>query len=171
MDSEPQKVVEVLRHIATNVSIVTTRDGDVLHGMTATMWAEAAEPPHVLITLNRQAKTYWHIKRSRVFAVSLLSEKQEDLALRFGAADVPDSELFSSISYRTEVTDSPILDGSIAFFDCRVEGFYPFGSFDIVTGQIEKAGLGPTDKPLVYYASHLASIVPFGLTLQYPPQP
>ncbi len=171
MDREQQRVMEVLRHIATNVSIVTTRDGDALHGMTASMWAEAAKPPRVLITLDRQAKTYQHIKRSRVFAVSLLSEKQEDLALRFGAATVPHDTLFSSISYRTEITDSPILDSCVAFFDCRVEGFYPFGSFDIITGQIEAAGLGSADQPLVYYASHLASILPFGPIVQYPAPP
>jgi len=169
MVREPQKLIEVLRHIATNVSIVTTRDGGVLHGMTVTMWAEAVQPPRVLITLNRQAKTYGHIKRSRVFAVSLLSETQEELALRFGQADVPHGELFSSISYRTEVTGSPVLHGCVAFFDCRVEAFYPFGSFDIVTGQVETAGLGPADKPLVYYASHLGRLVPFGPTVPYPP--
>lgn len=169
MERNRQSVIEALRHIATNVSIVTTRDGELLHGMTATAWAEAVHPPRVLVTMNREAKTYQHVQRSGIFAVNLLSEAQEDLAVRFGRSDVPHGELFSSIGYRTEATGSPVLDGCVAFFDCRVEGFYPFGSFDIVTGQVETAGLGAADKPLVYYASRLCRLEPFGQVVRYPP--
>ncbi len=74
---------QAFQRIATNVAVITTQDGDILHGMTANAWSEGTDPPLVLLTLRREAKTYKLIKSSGVFAVNLLNEHQEDLAIRF----------------------------------------------------------------------------------------
>jgi flavin reductase (DIM6/NTAB) family NADH-FMN oxidoreductase RutF len=157
MGNEREHMRKALRRIATNVSIISTRDGDVLHGMTANAWSEGTEPPIVLVTLNRRSETYKRVKSSGVFAASLLSEAQKDLALRF-ARPGKQEKAFQDVAYRVEATGSPILEGCVAFFDCRVEGFYPFGNYDIVTGEAQACGPGSSDKPLIYYDARLTGL-------------
>ncbi len=167
MSNEGEHTRKALRRIATNVSIISTRDGDVLHGMTANAWSEGTEPPIVLVTLNRRSETYRRIKSSGVFAASLLSEIQKDLALRFARSNKQDSKIFEGLAYRVESTGSPILEGCVAFFDCRVEGFYPFGNYDIVTGEAQACGIGFSDRPLVYYDARFTGLA-FEETVQVP---
>lgn len=152
-----EKVREALRRIATNVSIIATRDGDTLHGMTSNAWSEGTNPPLVLITLNRRSRTYGHIKSSGVFSANLLDDSQQDLAIEFAKPKVRNSELFKGLSYHTEATGAPVLDGCIAFFDCSVQGFYPFGDYDIVVGEAKASGPGDSDTPLVYYDGQFMS--------------
>ena len=151
---------QAFQRIATNVAVITTQDGDVLHGMTANAWSEGTDPPLVLLTLRREAKTYKLIKSSGVFAVNLLNEHQEDLAIRFAKPKQQTGEVFEGIGYRTEATGSPILDGCVAFFDCEVEGYYPFGNYDIVTGQAQAGGIGASNEPLVFYDGRFVRLTP-----------
>jgi flavin reductase (DIM6/NTAB) family NADH-FMN oxidoreductase RutF len=153
-------VRQAFQRIATNVAVITTQDGDILHGMTANAWSEGTDPPLVLLTLRREAKTYKLIKSSGVFAVNLLNEHQEDLAIRFARPKQQTGEVFEGIGYRTEATGSPILDGCVAFFDCEVEGSYPFGNYDIITGQAQTGGLGASNEPLVFYGGRFVRLAP-----------
>jgi flavin reductase (DIM6/NTAB) family NADH-FMN oxidoreductase RutF len=146
-----------LRRMATNVAIVATRDQETLHGMTANAWSEGTEPPIVLVTLNRRSRTYECIRASGVFAASLLSVSQRELALRF-ARPAKSADMFADIPYRIEATGSPILEGCVAFFDCRVEGIHPFGEYDIVTGMAQACDAGESNEPLVFYDGKFARL-------------
>lgn len=160
MSDDGEDTREALRRIATNVAVVSTRDGDALHGMTANAWSEGTEPPIVLVTLNRDSETYKRIRSSGVFAASLLGEAQKDLALRFARPNKQPGRVFEGVAYRVEATGSPILEGCVAFFDCRVEGFYPFGNYDIVTGEAMACGPGSSGEPLVYYDARFTGLAP-----------
>ena len=87
-----------MRHFPTGVTVVTSvRDGEP-RGVTVTAFASvSADPPLVLICINREARSYLYISASKVFCVNLLAGDQRvrhgsDLGsqrMRFSVAQAP----------------------------------------------------------------------------------
>ena len=66
--------------------IVTTRDGDRIHGMTVTAYTEVSlEPPLVLVCADQSSNTHPVIAAGGVFALNLLADAQAELSNRFAS--------------------------------------------------------------------------------------
>ena len=64
------------------------------------------------------------------------------------------NEEFEGVPYRTQVTGAPILEGCIAWYDCRLNTSYYGGDHTVFVGHIEAIGLEDTSRrPLIYYAN------------------
>jgi flavin reductase len=73
-----------MRNLAAGVSIVTSGKGPDRRGLTVTATCSlSAEPPSILVCVNRNAEAYSTIIDSRSFAVNFLAFDQLDIALRF----------------------------------------------------------------------------------------
>ena len=98
---------------------------------------------------------------SGAFAATLLGGRQEFLAETFaGRAPRPDPS-FAAIRHRFAVTGAPILEGGLAWLDCRVEATYPGGDHTIVVGRVVAAGVAADqDDPLIYFASQYRRLAP-----------
>jgi len=58
----------VMRRLAGGVSIITAGRGDDITGMTVTsLTSLSADPPRLLVSLNRQASSFGLIERNRTF--------------------------------------------------------------------------------------------------------
>src|SRR5215217_3725078 len=69
---------------ATGVTIITTREGDQVHGMTANAFMSVSlEPPLVLISVDRRTKMCSLLHEGRTYGVSVLCAAQSDLSDRF----------------------------------------------------------------------------------------
>src|ERR687895_2388585 len=69
---------------ATGVTIITTRERDKVHGMTANAFMSVSlEPPLVLISVDRRTKMCGLLHEGRTYGVSVLCETQADLSDRF----------------------------------------------------------------------------------------
>jgi len=88
-----------------------------------TVFQVTAEPVRVAVSLNRQCLTCDYIVRSRVFAVSVLSEQASmRLTGTFGFRTGRDIDKFEHVKYRIGQTGSPIvLDNTVAFLEAEVE--------------------------------------------------
>ena len=53
--------------------------------------------------------------------------------------------------HHTRATGAPIVDGSLAYLDCRVVGRYPGGDHTIFVGEVVDAGRLDVGDPLVFY--------------------
>jgi len=142
----------VMRHWAATVTIVTTRSGDQIHGLTATAFASlSATPPMILVCVNRTARSHELIEEGRVFCVNFLAPDMVDLSNRF-AGRLPVEERFAGVEHRTEATGAPVLDGALAFLDCRVSQVIAAGDHSIFIGLVEAASVKrPDELPLLYH--------------------
>ena len=61
-------------------------------------------------------------------------------------------------------TGSPILDGAIAYFDCRLVAQHPGGDHSLFIGEIVGAGYDESAEPLVWYGSRYRQLSPEDLT-------
>jgi len=135
---------------ATGVTVVTARAGDRIHGMTVSAFTEVSlEPPLVLVCIDKAAKTQSLIEAGGVFAVNILARGQESIAERFASKEAEDQR-FSDLECETGVTGAPLLAGSVAQLDCRLESAHESGDHTIYIGEVVDVRFSDGD-PLVFY--------------------
>jgi flavin reductase (DIM6/NTAB) family NADH-FMN oxidoreductase RutF len=143
----------VRRRWASSVAVVTTRDGDGLRGATATACTIVSlDPPLALVCLDRSGRMATAVPEAGVFAISILNRDQTFLADRFaGIGPLPDRQL-TGVRHRLAASGCPILDGSLAWLDCRVRDVHDGGDHVVIVGIVDTVGFGDdTDDPLLSY--------------------
>jgi flavin reductase (DIM6/NTAB) family NADH-FMN oxidoreductase RutF len=147
---------------ATGVSVVSARRGPLLAGMTANAVSSISiDPPLMMASLNRRSDTHDAIIESHAFAVSVLGVDQRPLADCF-AQPVTAAKLrrFCDAPWHEAETGSPILDGAIAYFDCRLVARHDGGDHTIFIGEIVAAGYEDESDPLLYFGSRYRRLAP-----------
>jgi flavin reductase (DIM6/NTAB) family NADH-FMN oxidoreductase RutF len=143
---------KTMRQWSTGVTIVTTAAGDERAGMTVSSFTSVSlEPPTVLVCLNKDAYAHDLVKRSGVFAISMLGVGQDWLSNRFAGLDPNVTDRFEGLELITGETGSPLLPGAIAWLDCRVKSTHDTSTHTVFFGEVVFAGNDPERAPLVYY--------------------
>jgi flavin reductase (DIM6/NTAB) family NADH-FMN oxidoreductase RutF len=151
----------VMRKFATGVTVLTVRDGGLLHGMTANAFASVSlSPTLILVCIEKGNTTHDFISRSGSFAMNILSATQELLARRFAKQIVVPTDPFADLAYHSAATGAPILDDCIAYVDCHVIATHAAGDHTIFVGRVEAAGFGSAHEqaPLVWFNGDYAEI-------------
>src|SRR3990170_1706462 len=138
---------------ATGVTIVTSRLDDELHGMTANAVVSVSlQPPLVLVCVDRSADSHGIIDGSGIFALNILGRDQERLCEAFALKEHEAAHRLDDVPHHARATGAPIIDGSLAYVDCRVVQRYPGGDHTIFLGEIVDAGhLSEHAGPLIFY--------------------
>jgi flavin reductase (DIM6/NTAB) family NADH-FMN oxidoreductase RutF len=136
-------------HWLTGVAVVTAIDpSGKPAGMTmSAVTSLSLVPPQFLICVDQRANTLAAIQSSGHFCINYLNEDQELIATAF--ARVSDNR-FASAGYRLSESGLPVLDGVIAFVECKVHSVHPGGDHCIIIGDAigGEAGSG---RPLGYF--------------------
>ena len=139
-----------MRSLAGAVSIITTSHGGRLYGMTATAVCSAtADPPAVLVCVNRSTATHAAIARSSVFCVNVLRLEDRELSGFFSVAQKLEAR-FRSEHWTHLATGAPVLIDSLAAFDCRVANRMVHGTHTVYLGAVAQVRIGRKGKPLLY---------------------
>ena len=145
------RLKQILSHWATGVTIVTTRAGERVHGMTVSAFAEVSlDPPLVLVCADKTSNTHPLIAEGRVFAVNILASGQEELSNRF-ASKKDEDRRFDGLECETGATGAPLIPGALAALDCRVVAEHDAGDHVIYVGRVEDVRLSEGE-PLLHYA-------------------
>ena len=143
----------------TGVAVVAARtpEGRAC-GLTANAVSSLSlDPPLVLVCVEHSSDTHGCILAAGTFALSMLAHGQERLARHFAAADIP--EKFAGIACREERTGAPVLEGALAWLDCRLWATYEGGDHTIFVGEVLAGGAGEGE-PLAYYRSGMGRLAP-----------
>jgi len=142
---------QVLSHWVTGVTIVTTRDGDRIHGMTVSAFTEVSlDPPLVLVCADKRSNTHSVIAAGRVFAVNVLARDQSELSNLFASKKL-ESTRFDELAYATGTTGAPLLDGVVANLDCRLVAAHDHGDHVVYVGEVVDVRYHERE-PLIYRA-------------------
>lgn len=148
---------EALRGWASGVTVVTSRAGDKVHGMTVSAFSSvSADPPLVLVCANRSSTTHGIIEEGGVFAVNILAEHQEEVSNVFASAKYEDSRL-ERVGWTEGETGAPLIDEALATLECKVSSAHREGSHTIYIGQVEAVHTNDTT-PLLYYKGGYRSL-------------
>jgi flavin reductase (DIM6/NTAB) family NADH-FMN oxidoreductase RutF len=144
-------------HFATGVTVVTTEVDGVDHAMTASAFSSVSlEPVLVLVCVDKEARFRDAVLESGVWGVSILSAAGRRAADWFATKGRPlVGQLDRVPHHRGRMTGSALLDGSIAWFECRTTAVYDGGDHDIVVGEVIDLEIGDRDAAaLVYHRGH-----------------
>lgn len=154
-DDERRRLRDLMAHFATGVTVVAARHGPLLAGMTANAIATISiDPPILMASIARKAETHGAIVGSHAFAASVLADDQQELAECF-AQPTTAAKLtrFCDAAWHEAETGSPILEGALAYFDCRLLERHAGGDHTIFLGEIVAAGFREDAAPLLWYGS------------------
>ena len=77
-----------MRHLAASVTLITTRHRDLRGGLTATaVCSVSAEPPQILVCVNKTASAHDPIGEAGFFCVNILAPGHRKIAERFAGMD------------------------------------------------------------------------------------
>lgn len=139
----------VMGCFATGVTIVTTRQADGAPcGLTASaVTSVSLLPPLVLVCVDKESETYPYFSTSGVFAVNILTDRQQDVAARFA---VSGGDKFAGVPHRIGMTGAPVLEEHLAYVECRIAHAHEGGDHTIYVGHVEAGGVA-AGRPLLYF--------------------
>lgn len=154
-DEQQRWLRSMMGRFATGVTVVAARHGPLLAGMTANAIASiSVDPPLLMASINRGSETHVAIVGSHSFAVSVLGDGQQPIADCFALPTTAAKlQRFCDAAWHEAETGSPIVDGAIAYFDCRLSASYPAGTHTIFVGEIVSAGFEEDGAPLLWFGS------------------
>jgi flavin reductase (DIM6/NTAB) family NADH-FMN oxidoreductase RutF len=152
-DGDPrQRFKDAARRFASGVTVVTTRSGPRVHGITASSFSSLSlDPLLVAVAVEERSRLIELVEGARFFAISVLARGQHHLARHFATAGREQTiDGFAVVASYPVSTGAPILVGSIAHFDCRLHSILPGGDHRILIGEVVAAGESDGE-PLLYF--------------------
>ncbi len=134
---DTRELRRTLGQFATGVTIVTclAEDGSPV-GMTANSFSSVSlDPPLVLWSLDRRARSFPAFSAARHFAFSVLAQDQVELSNRFAQ---PGVEKFGTVDWRTGIAGVPLIPDPAAHFECTQHATFDGGDHLIVVGRVER---------------------------------
>ncbi len=148
---------QALRGWASGVTVVTSRSGDKVHGMTVSAFSSvSADPPLVLVCANQASTTHGIIEEGGIFAVNILAAHQQDVSNVFASSEHEDSRL-EKVSWTEGTTGAPLIDDAVASLECKVSSAHREGSHTIYIGKVEAVHTRDAE-PLVYFKGGYRSL-------------
>lgn len=117
----PAEYVAAIAQHVSSVCVITTEHEGLRYGLTATAVSSVtADPPRLLVCVNRSGLTHEKILASGRFCVNVLAEAQDRIAMVFAGMGGKDADRFAEGEWVRMVTGAPALAHASAVFDCRL---------------------------------------------------
>lgn len=124
------------------VTLVATRSHEGASGLTATaVCSLSADPPSLLICVNRSASAHDAILKSGIVGVSLLPQDDEAFADRFSKAKGSD-RFQPEEKWTTLITGAPVYRNAAVAFDCRTTQVSPAYTHSVIFAEVVAIRVG-----------------------------
>lgn len=141
---------------ATGVTIITARtpSGELV-GFTANSFNSVSlEPPLVLWSLSRQARSMTTLSTGSHYAINVLAAEQRALAEVFATKG---SDRWAGVRFTDGVAGAPLLSGAAATFECFNRSRYDEGDHVIFVGEVERCQHAEGASPLLFHGGKFYS--------------
>ena len=145
-------VADLFRQLTAGVYVVGVAEGERRNAFTAAWLMQVSLDPLLLaLSVNPGHASYPLLVGGGVLAVSVLARDQLHLAAHFGTRSARETDKLAGIAWRAGRTGAPILDGALAYLECRIAQRFPAGDHQIVIARpIAGEILRPDAIPLTY---------------------
>lgn len=147
---EPRHFRDALLHYPTGVAVITAMTeahGPV--GMVVGSFASVSlDPALVAFMPQRIDPTFALLRTVDSFCVNVVSADQEPLCRRL-AAGPPDT--FTGVRWYPAASGAPVLEGAVAWIDCRHDAIIEAGDHYIVIGRVEAGDVARPALPLLSF--------------------
>ena len=149
---------QIMSAFPTGVAIVTTLEADgTPRGLTTNaVTSVSADPPILLVCIDRDSRTLPALRESRRFVVNFMRDDHAEICELFASKA---ADKFSAVAWTPGLEGAPVLhEGAIAHAECITLEELEIGDHVVVTGRVE-AGSGPNvdDVPIVWFRRGFSS--------------
>ncbi len=140
----------VLGRLPTGVVVITGGDPKHPSGLVVgSFMSVSLEPPLVAVCPAKTSTSWPAVELSGSFCANVLSDSQEALARRFAASG---GDKFSEVDWTpAPATGAPVLDGVVAWIDCRVYERFEAGDHWLVLGEVLELSVHRQGGALVFH--------------------
>jgi flavin reductase (DIM6/NTAB) family NADH-FMN oxidoreductase RutF len=148
---------QVMGRFATGVTVVTTRLGDDVYGMTANAFmAGSLDPLLCVVSIKRTAAMHERLVAARHYGVSFLSLEQQHFAAHFAGRRIERlAPEFDALGR------ARILKRAVAAVAADVIDTADCGDHTLFIGRITDMALGAAERPLLFYGARYARLTRF----------
>jgi flavin reductase (DIM6/NTAB) family NADH-FMN oxidoreductase RutF len=151
---------DAMAQLATGVTIVCARAGDRFVGFTANSFGSASlVPPLVVWNLAARSTSLPAFEAAQRYSVNVLSATQTELARRFSR---PHADRFATVPYRLGWSDAPLIEGCIAWLECRPHARHRAGDHVLFVAEVVTVERASEGQGLVFHRGR------FGTTAALP---
>jgi len=129
---------DTLAQFTTGVTIICARAADGSYvGFTASSFNSVSlDPPLILWSLARRSTNLAAFENADRYAVNVLSSHHSELARRFSRLH---ADRFSGVPFRLGWSEAPLIEGCIAWLECRHHARHRAGDHVIFVGEVVTA--------------------------------
>ena len=152
-----------MREVPGAVAIIATAENGEFRGLVATAWCSlSADPPSMLICVNKSASAHDAIVRVGIFSVNQLANGHDEMVEIFSnRRGLKDHARFIGSEWRVGETGAPLLEKAVTAYDCHVVSRLEHGTHSIFVGNV--VGLHVSEGecvPLSYLGGKLCTSMP-----------
>jgi flavin reductase len=155
---DKDQFLHAMSSLAGTIHVVATVEAGVPIGVIATsVCSLSADPPSLVVCLNKSTSAHDPILRRKLFTVHVLAASQADVARKFMTEK--GVERFSHESWKVAPGRMPELDTALATFDCELANSYDGYSHSILIGKVVNLGYGNEASEqdcLIWHMRHFA---------------
>ncbi len=143
---DPREFRNACGRFATGITIVTTEIDGEIHGMTANGFMSVSlEPPLIVVSVGKNARSHELIGQSMKYGVSVLTEEMEPYSNHF--AGRPDDSL--EIPWE-DLDGNKVIQGALAQFSAKVVDAHEAGDHTLYIAEVTAMNYGE-GRPVLYY--------------------
>jgi flavin reductase (DIM6/NTAB) family NADH-FMN oxidoreductase RutF len=153
-----------LGQFATGVAVISAPGpGGEPIGMTVSVFNSVSlQPPLVLFSVGRTAKSLPALSAAPGYAINVLSEQQQQLSNRFAR---PRTDKWIDVRHAQGVVSAPVIEDTLACFECQPYAEYDGGDHVIFVGRVVRFRLKSDGDPLLFFRGRYC-----GIRAEQPPQ-
>ena len=155
MTLNPTEFRKAMGAFATGVTIITVDLDDEVHGMTANAFTSVSlDPMLVLVCVDHSTRTHAHLHAKKRFGINVLCADQMAISEYYARPERSHEHAEAEAGARFDRTrhGTPMLDGALAFLECRLESVQEAGDHSIFIAQVEDVVVREGD-PLLFFRS------------------
>lgn len=149
-----------MRRVPGSVAIIAAQARGVRTGLAATAWTSlSADPPMLLVCVNRSASAHKVIHEAGAFSVNLLADDELETVAIFSAQRGLDGDArFLDGQWAMGPRSQPMLEKAPATFECVLLDSHDYGTHTIFIGQVDEMGGTGRSNPLIYFDGAFAAL-------------
>jgi flavin reductase len=151
---------QALGSFATGVTVITVDYEGEVNGMTANAFSSVSlDPPLVLVCVDHRARTHAHLHARKRFGVNVLAANQRAISEYYARPAQDHRHAEKEAGARFDRTDhgTPVLQGALAYLECRLHTAQDAGDHTIFIAEVEKVVVRDGD-PLLYHRGEYRTI-------------
>lgn len=137
--------------LTSAVNVVTTIGASGRYGFTASAVCSVTDtPPTLLVCMNKASYLHAKFLENKILAVNILGAQHQAISTVF-SSKLDAVERFKHGDWKELKTGAPVLENSLASFDCQIEQIQEVGTHDIFICRVLAIQQARQDQSLVYF--------------------